>query len=325
MSDIESLLNTFNTERDKEKKENIIKEILFSDETSVYQYSDIFSDVWKMTYVKFEDLQNVINLLAENGKLLFLREKTIDAVEFFFSNDKERVYQYVFSLIIDFNGYKRILGRDLWDSLKMGGCKFNVLEKDETQQILFVISMLHHYQGDVDNRLPKVLELFNSEYVSVRRALCEMLLPYSMNFFGVVKEHLGKQNLKESKEKTKFLHFMEVTENRFDYAIKCKELRAEYLYPGLEGIASEEVTKHLREEAKKADEGHHYFYKEFCKNVLLGRGCGFRDSTGKVTTLPHYKISRAIPMMNASMTPLEQREYLDILIKNWTELGAKHE
>lgn len=318
-SNIATLLATFDAEQDKEKKKELIKKVLFSNDTTPKQYSDIFSDVWKLTYVDFEEMQNVIDFLANNGKLILLREKALEAVEFYYSDNKQQLYEYVFSLIIDPNGYKRVLGRDLWDSLKMGFCGMNVLEKDEEQQFLFVVSMLHHYQGDVDNRLPNVLELFNSQYVSVRRALCEMLLPYSLNFFGVVKEHLGKLKLKESKEKTQFLHFLDDTEKRFDYASKCMEFRAEYLYPGLEEFAFEEVKKHLREETKKADEENHYFFKEFCRNVLLGRGYGFRDSNGKVFQLQHFKVSRPMPMMTASMTPMEAREYLDILIKNWSE------
>ena len=325
MNDIAALFAEVDAEREKEERKALLKQILFSDETAPEQYSDIFSDVWKMTCINFEELQKVINILADNGKLLLLREKAVEAIEYYLSEGRERVYEYAFSLIIDINGYKRILGRDLWDSLNMGSCGLNIHDKEEHQQVLFVISMLHHYQGDVDNRLSKVLELFNSEYVSVRRALCEMLLPYSMNFFGVVKEHIGKLNLKESKEKEMFVHFMDVTERRFDYAAKCKELRAEYLYPGLDDIAYEEVAKHLREETKKAEEGHHYFFQDFCRNVLLGRGYGFRDSDGNVHTLQHFQFSRAIPMMTASMTPLEQREYIDMLIKNWTELEEKHE
>ena len=318
-TDISTLLASFDAERDNEKKRKLLMNVLFSDETTPEQYSDIFSDVWKLTYVDFEELQNVISFLAENGKLILLREKAVEAVEFYFSDDKERLYEYVFSLIIDSNGYKRVLGRDLWDSMKMGLCGMNVLEKEEEQQFLFVISMLHHYQGDADNRLPTVLELFNSEYISVRRALCEMLLPYSMNFFGVVKEHLGRLKLKESNEKTRFLNFMDETEKRFDYAVKCKELRSEYFYSGLEDVAIEEVKKHQREVIKKADEESHYFFKELCRNVLLARGYGFRDSYGKVYQLQHFKVSRPMPMMTASMTPLEAREYLDILIKNWSE------
>lgn len=317
--DIASRLRAFDAERDKEKKRELIKSVLFSKDTTPEQYSDIFSDVWKLTYVDFEELQKVINFLAENGKLILVRDKAVEAVEFYFSDNKERLYEYVFSLIIDPNGYKRVLGRDLWDSMKMGLCGMNVLEKEEEQQFLFVVSMLHHYQGDVDNRLPNVLELFNSKYVSVRRALCEMLLPYSLNFFGVVKEHLGKLKLKESKEKTQFLHFMDETEKRFDYAAKCKELRSEYFYSGLEDVAIEEVKKHRREVFKKADEENHYFFKEFFRNVLLARGYGFRDSNGKVFQLQHFKVSRPMPMMTPSMTPMEAREYLDILVKNWPE------
>lgn len=325
MSAIADILAEIDKMRDNEKKKALLKSVLFSEEITQEQYADIFSDVWKMTCIDFEELQEVISFLAENEKLLLLRKKAVEVVEFYLSDGRERVYEYAFSLIIDVNGYKRILGRDLWDSLNMGSCGFNILEKEERQQVLFVISMLHHYQGDVDNRLPKVLELFNSKYVSVRRALCEMLLPYSMNFFGVVKEHLEKLNLKESKEKEQFVHFMNVTEKRFDYAAKCKELRAEYMYPSLDDIANEEVAKHLRKETKKAEEGHHYFFQDFCRNVLLGRGYGFRDSDGSVHTLQHFQFSRAIPMMTASMTPLEQREYIDMLIKNWTELEEKHE
>lgn len=325
MSAIADILTEIDTERDKERKKALLKSVLFSEETTTEQYTGIFSDVWKMACIDFDEFQKVINLLADNGKLLLLREKAAEAVEYYLSDGRERVYEYTFSLIIDVNGYKRILGRDLWDSLNMGSSGLNMLEKGEQQQVLFIISMLHHYQGDVDNRLPKVLELFNSDYVSVRRALCEMLLPYSMNFFGVVKEHLGKMNLKESKEKEQFVHFMDMTERRFDYAAKCKELRAEYMYPGLDDIAYEEVTKHLREETKKAEEGHHYFFQDFCRNVLLGRGYGFRDSDGSVHTLQHFQFTRATPMMTASMTPLEQRDYIDMLIRNWTELEVIHE
>lgn len=325
MDDIVKLLDTFNVEGDKKKKQELIKSVLFSDETTPEQYSEIFSDVWKLTYVKFEDFQDVISFLANNGKLLLLREKAVEAVEFYYSDNRERLYEYVFTLIIDPNGYKRVLGRDLWDSLRMRYCDLDVLKKEESEQVQFVVSMLHHYQGDADNRLPKVLELFNSKYVSVRRALCEMLLPYSMNFFGVVKDHMSKLKLKDSNEKTQFLHFMEGTEKRFDYAAKCKELRSEYFYSGLEDVAIEEVKKHQREEIKKANEDNHYFFKEFCRNVLLGRGYGFRDSNGVVHQLQHFKVSRPMPMMTASMTPMEAREYLDILIKNWSVLEVKNE
>ena len=325
MEGIDKINDNFDVEQDKEKKIELIKSILFSEQTTPEQYSAIFSDAWKLTYLKFEVLQDVISFLANNGKLLLLREKAVEAVEFYYSDNKERLYEYVFSLIIDPNGYKRVLGRDLWDSMRMGICGINILEKTEEQQFLFVVSMLHHYQGDVDNRLPKVLELFNSKYVSVRKALCEMLLPYSMNFFGVVKEHLEKSKLKESNEKTQFLYFMGDTEKRFNYASRCKEFRAEYRYQGLEEVAIEEVGRHLREETKKADEENHYFFKEFCKNVLLARGYGFRDSNGEVHQLQHFNVSRPIPMMSASMTPMEAREYLDILIKNWSEEGVKYE
>lgn len=314
-----NLFEAFDAETDKEKKRTLIKRLLLSDDTTPEQYSAVFSNPWKLTCVKFEDLQDVISFLANNGKLLLLREKVVEAVEFYFSDNKEQLYEYVFSLIIDPNGYKRVIGRDLWDSMRMGICGINILEKEEEQQFLFVVSMLHHYQGDVDNRLPKVLELFNSEYASVRRALCEMLLPYSMNFFGVVKEHLGRLKLRESKEKTQFLQFLDVTEKRFDYAARCKELRSEYYFSGLEDVAIEEVNKHQREEIKKADNENHYFFKDLCRTVILGRGFGFRDSDGKVHQLQHFKVSRAMPMMTASMTPMEAREYLDILIKNWSE------
>ena len=317
--EIVKLLKEFDAERDKGKKRELIKRVLLSDQTTHEQYSAIFSDAWKLSYVKFEDLQDVISFLACNGKLLFLREKAVKAVEYYYTDNKERLYDYVFSLIIDPNGYKRVLGRDLWDNMRMGICGINILEKEEEKQFLFVVSMLHHYQGDIDNRLPKVLELFNSKYVSVRKALCEMLLPYSMNFFGVVKEHLGKLELKESKEKIQFLQFLDVTEKRFNYAAKCMELRSEYYYSGLGDIAIEEVKKHQREEIKKADIENHYFFKDLCRTVILGRGFGFRDSDGKVHQLQHFKMSRAMPMMTASMTPMEAREYLDILIKNWSE------
>lgn len=323
MDDIEILLDNFEAERDKEKKRELIKSVLFSEETTPEQYSDVFSDAWKLAYVDFEELQSVINFLAGNDKLILLRKEVVEAVEFYLSDNKDGLYEYVFSLVIDPNGYKRVIGRDLWDSMKMGHCGMNVLEKEEEQQFLFVVSMLHHYQGDVDNRLPKVLELFNSKYVSVRRALCEMLLPYSMNFFGVVKEHMNRLKLMESNEKIQFLHFMDETEKRFEYAAKCKELRSEYYYSGLEDVAVEEVKKYQREVIKKIDEDNHYFFKEFCRKVLLGRGYGFRDSNGEVHQLQHFKVSRPMPMMTASMTPMEAREYLDILIKNWSEMENK--
>ena len=106
-SNTATLLASFDAERDKEKKKEIIKNVLFSNDTTPEQYSDIFSDVWKLTYVDFEEMQNVINFLAEKGKLIMLREKAVEAVEFYYSDNKERLYEYVFSLIIDANGYKR--------------------------------------------------------------------------------------------------------------------------------------------------------------------------------------------------------------------------
>ena len=266
-------------------------------------------------------MRECINLYAEEKRLLTFLNVICEYVKLHvsvFDTDKEK-YDFVLEYIISEDGYKRMFGRHLWDELDMEHSGIDILEYDEEFQGLFALSILQDMMFP-QNRLPKLLPLFNSPYESVRRILISSLSNYTLNYFGTVKEKIEESDFLESQELSIFKEFLDACDKRFDMYHSCKELHSQYSLSEEYEIASREVAKHMGKESKESMKNRKPSFLDMFTPVVLGRGGGWRDENGKVHPLSHISFSQEMPMLLHSLSPLESIEYNNnILFKDWRE------
>ena len=109
---------------------------------------------------------------------------------------------------------------------------------------------------------------------------------------------------------------LNVFNERFDLASQCIELSSENYFPHVFEIARRSEQEFIQEHLRKYEQTHKSFVLEFFRPLTLGRGGGFWRN-GQVTPLAKISNSVLAPMMLASKTPLEQREFSNMLLKDW--------
>lgn len=222
----------------------------------------------------------------------------------------------VLSFVMHPKGMYRIAGRRLWDNFHMETSTIDA-QKDlpEELQCLFIISMLQDY-GNPETRLPKLLPLIDSKSERVRNILMGQLGPYLDDYMGHVINALDKMKI-ESKYVDVIKQYYERRADALEKRRSMKELSPRYshMYEFLETIRLQKV--HMQEQMREAEKGHKSILKEIAKNVVLARGGGWRDEDGVVHHLAHIKFSMPSRQLVQSMTPMEQDEWLNDLLKDW--------
>lgn len=321
MTAIDTFIENYNSHVENSVMEQSIANALLDSSTKDDEIKNLFSSFRFARYITVANLRECINLYAEEKRLLTLMNVICEYVKIhasIFDTDKDK-YDFVLEYIISEDGYKRMFGRHLWDELDMENSDINILEYGEEIQGRFALSILQDMMFP-QNRLPKFLPLFNSPYESVRRIMISSLSTYTLNYFGTVKKKFEESNFIDSQELTFFKEFLEVCDKRFDMYHSCKELHSQYSLSEEYEIARREVAKHMGRKSKESMKDRKPSFLDMFTQVVLGRGGGWRDESGRVQPLGHFSFSQEMPMMMHSLSPLESIEYNNnILFKDWRE------
>ncbi len=73
----------------------------------------------------------------------------------------------------------------------------------------------------------------------------------------------------------------------------------------------------MQEQMREAEKKHKSILKDIATNVVLASSGGWRDENGVVHHLAHNKFSMPSRQLVQTMTPMEQDEWLNELLKDW--------
>lgn len=248
----------------------------------------------------------------------------IFAIEYSRRNDCTKLNECVLELIIDTNGYRRLIGRHLWDSLNLNDSDLDLLTNNEEFQMRFVLSIL----SDFDNpqkRLSKTLLFFNSDYSSVRMCLVNVLAIYAYNYYGTVKKYIDKTEINESDEYKQFSAFFSELDAKFKYMDKCKELLSDYSMPTILESCNRATQNFMKETMRVAERKRDSIVDKFMTKIALGKGGGWLDENGNVQQLAHIKFSCEMPIMLNALSPLEEHEFFSNMYLDWSTISNKNE
>lgn len=231
--------------------------------------------------------------------------------------------KFSISFIIHPDGLYRIVGRRLWDDYHLESSDFDAQKDlDEGAQCLYVLSMLQDY-GNPETRLTKLLPLIKSESTRVRNVLMSCLLPYLDDYMGHVIAAFDKLNINNAYVTT-IRQYYEKRADAIEKRRALKELSPKYSYVVEYHEAINTQKQHLHQQMKEAEKNHKSFLMDQMKSVLLARGGGWRDDNGNVQHLGCIQISLPSRQMVQSMTPMEQDEWMNELLKNWNDTSRNN-
>ena len=325
MTAYETFIENYNNSVDDLVLEQSIKSVLFNSESSIEEINKLFSSYRFSKHISEATLLQCIDLYAEDKRLQTFMNVICRFIKTHLSVTGTDKYNFVLKYIISENGYKRMFGRHLWDELNMEHSDINILNQSEEVQGRFALSILQDIMFP-QNRLPKLLPLFNSPYESVRHILIFSLSTYTLNYFGTVKRMFEEGNYVDSKELSLFKKYIKQCDTKFDMYHNCKELHSQYFLPDEYEIACRQVTDNMRERMNESLDENKSSIFNLLTPVVLGRGGGFRDENGTVQPLGHFSYSQEMPMMLHGLSPLESIEYTNnVLFKDWRDCVKKDE
>ena len=222
----------------------------------------------------------------------------------------------VLSLVMHPKGMYRIVGRRLWDEYHLESSDFDA-SKDlqEELQCIFIISMLQDY-GNPETRLPKLLPLIDSKSERVRNILMGRLGPYLDDYMGHVINILDQLKL-DNKYVKIIKQYYEERADALEKRRNLKELSPRYNHMSEYQETMRLQKVHIQEKMREAEKEHKSLWKDMMKKVALARGGGWRDEDGTVHHLAHFKYSMPSRQLQQSMSPMEQEDWLNELLKDW--------
>ena len=323
MRDFDNFINILDKIVTTEEFTTVAKKALFSLETTPDEISFILSRYEVCDLFDINLLNDLIDNLYEHNKLIAL----VDVIVTLVSNILEQIQNSINSLIIELVisdcGAKRLLGRKLFDTLKPSIEDMSILSMDEDSQVRFVVSLTQDY-GEAEHRGRHLCHIFNSDSAAVRAYLVKVIIDYTLNYFGFFKTIIEEGLFNESEELKLYKELLSTFNERFDLANQCVEFSSENFFPHVFEIARRSEQEFIQEQMRKYESTHKSYILEFFKPITLGRGGGFRRE-GQVTPLAKISNFMLAPMMLASKTPLEQREYSQMLLKNWKTNKSNNE
>lgn len=268
-------------------------------------------------------LKDLINNLYEQHKLIALVDSIVSLVSNIIEQIQDSINCLIIELVISDCGGKRLLGRKLFDTLKPSVDDISILSMDEDSQVRFVISLTQDY-SEAEHRGKHLCHVFNSDSAAVRAYLVKVIIDYTLNYFGLFKTIIEEGHFNESDELNLYKKLLSIFNERFDLANQCVEFSSENFFPHMFEIARRSEQEFIQEQMRKYETLHQPSMLKYFKPLTLGRGGGFRRN-GQVTPLAKISSSMLAPMMVASKTPLEQREYSRMLLKDWDINKSKNE
>lgn len=323
MRDFDNFINILDKIVSTEELTTVVKKALFSVETTPDEISLILSRYEVCDLFDIYLLKELINNLYEQHKLVTLVDTIVSLVSNIIEQIQDSINGLIIELVISDCGIKRLLGRKLFDTLKPSVEDMNILSMDEDSQVRFVVSLTQDY-SEAEHRGRHLCHVFNSDSAAVRAYLVKVIIDYTLNYFGLFKTIIEEGHFNESDELNLYKKLLSTFNERFDLANQCVEFSSENFFPHVFEIARRSEQEFIQEQMRKYEALHQPSIFKYFKPLTLGRGGGFRRN-GQVTPLAKITSSMLAPMMLASKTPLEQREYSQMLLKDWDINKSKNE
>ncbi len=238
------------------------------------------------------------------------------------SQKKEEFISFVLSFILNPKGLHRMVGRRLWDEYHLDTSELDVSELEETLQCVFIISMLQDY-GNPETRLPKVIPLLKSKSKKVRSVLRRFLRPYLDDYMGHVITALDKTCI-DNDETKEIRQYFEKRSKLLHERRQMKELSPLYTDGKVFREAVRRQNEHLQEQMKEAEKDHKPMWLDLMATVVLARGGGWREADGTTHHLPVTQFSMPSRQMRESMSPKEQDDWINDLLKDWDDTTRDH-
>lgn len=313
----------------KEEIKSKVQDALLSEDCSFDDMSDAFSGYMLQKYMDIDLFSKCIDKLTKDRSYENLLDSIVTMTRNLYKdNCSDEINIYILSLVINANGFKRDLGRHLWDELNLVESAIDLLEMPEEVQGRFALSILQDYKNP-NSRVPKLMTLFNSEFKSARtlvyRALTNTTMNYVMNYFGTVKKQFKEANVKITEESKMFEKYLESLDKRFEIAYNCKELYTEYAMPDVYELCNKVVQEHMKEQVKEAEKNREDSFLKIAKKVILGKGGGWRKQNGTAQSLAHFKFSTEYPSMINALSYTEQINILEYQFLDWNSITKNEE
>ena len=238
------------------------------------------------------------------------------------NKDREQFVTIVVDFIIHHKGETRMLGRRLWDDYHLESTDIDISIMSEIEQIAFIYSMLQDF-GNPETRLPKLLPLLRKGNNKIKNFLMNILLQYTDEYMGHVVKECDKLKIK-NKYIDKIKNYVERRSDIITIRKKLKELSPIYKY-GREFREARRIEReYYQNMMKEAKDNSHSIWKELANTVVLARGGGWRRQDGTTQKIPLIQFSTPAPIMNESLSPKEQHEWYNELIRDWNDTTGNH-
>lgn len=317
MREFDIFINILDRIVSREEFTDVVKRALFSVDTTPEEISLILSRFEVRDLFEINLLNDLINSLSEQQKLIALIDGIVSLVSNILDHIQDSIIDLIIQLVISNCGDKRLLGRKLFDTLKPSIDDISILNLNDDSQIRFAVSLTQDY-GFAEHRGKHLCHIFNSDSTLVRSFLVKILIDYTLNYFGLFKTIIEEGDFNDSVELNFYKELLTTFNERFNLSNECVEFSSENFFPHIFEIARRSEKEFIQEHLRKHESMHKSYVFELFRPLALGRGGGFRKD-GRVTPLAKISNSMLAPMMLASKTPLEQREFVDMLFKNWEQ------
>lgn len=238
------------------------------------------------------------------------------------NKDREQFVTIVVNFIIHHKGETRMLGRRLWDDYHLESTDIDISIMSEIEQIAFIYSMLQDF-GNPKTRLPKILPLLKTGNDNVKNILMNRLLQYTDEYMGHVVAECDKLKLKNKNIKM-IKDYVEKRSDIIKERKEMKELSSIYKYGREFSEARRIEREYYQNMMKEAKDNSHSIWKELANTVVLARGGGWRRQDGTTQKLPLIQFSTPAPIMNESLSPIEQQKLYNDLLRDWNDTTGNH-
>lgn len=238
------------------------------------------------------------------------------------NDDRKKFSELAVAFIIHPQGKYRVAGRRIWDEFHLESSDFNAVELSEMTQCAFVMSMLQDF-GNPETRLPKILPLLKTRNAKIKKFVMGMLRPYTDDYMGHVVAELDKLKINNKEAKT-IKAYVDGRWNVIKLRKEMKELSPAYTHGKEYREARRVETEYLQGRMKEAEKDHHALWKELASTVILARGGGWRMADGTTQKLPLIQFSMPARQLNESLSPREQENWLNDILKDWNDTTGNH-
>lgn len=230
---------------------------------------------------------------------------------------KDDFQNMVLAFVMHPKGMYRIAGRRLWDEYHMESSDFKAEDLEESLQCFFVMSMLQDY-GNPETRLPKILPLLKTGSEKVKAFIMHSIHPYVDEYMGHVSNAIDKLGL-DCEEATTIKRYIDNRAEMIKIRRGMKELSPSFTDEMVFREAMRQQQEHKQEQIKEAEARHKPSWHDFMATVILARGGGWRESDGTNRHLPVTSFSMPSRIMAESLSPKEQDEWINQLLKDWDD------